>query len=360
MALIGFTGEHATRLQEALLKVYGNFNKMDELLTKLDRSYGELTVANSNHRENVLSIVKLAAENDWLLPLLAKAREEVPTDTELEKIEQELTALAPPPGVSHFDMCRLSGSHIMVNRVRLRRALREISNPLGKRILVIKGSEKTGKSHSLQLISYLKDVRRSFELRFIDLDTLHRQSGTSKPIEPLPLAKGLARMLKNRFKPQDAPTDAQWSNWVLDFCDDFEDAAILDKQEWWIVIDSFNRVPLTQPAFDIIKEIALRINQTLSHLRLVLIGYTESLPPPVLPHVEEESIESIGPQQVLEFFRDAYEQMRLPLPDAEQLEEKVLGLLEKVDIEQPDFLLRLGPLASEELTKAFNPGGANG
>lgn len=358
MPIVGFTGELAAQLRAALFAAYPTVASFTDLLIRVNQSYEKLSVVGSNYYQNILAIIQTAAADDWLPRLLAAALADVPGDPELLRLQKELSTLTPPPGQDYFDMCRLSGSHIMINRLELRKALREISRPLGKRILVIKGEKKTGKSHSLQLITYLKDVRRNFDMRFIDLERLYQESGTSKPLEPVPLAEKLSRLFKTRFALNESPTDAQWANWVLRFCNDFEDYALQDGRDLWIVIDAFNSVPLTQATFDIIKQIALRINETLTNLRLVLIGYNETLPGPALPHVEEESIEPIGPQHLLDFFNNAYQQMQIPL-DAGRLEDTVQRVLEQVDPTQPDFLYRLGLLANQELMKASDPGETN-
>ena len=357
--MIRLTGNQETRLQEALLNVYLNSTAFDVLLSRVDKSYAQFAIENSNYRQNVLAVVKDAAATGWLMSLIAKARADVP-DPELRKIEQELAAFAPPPGMDFFDMCRLGGGHVMVDRLKLREALRDISGPVGRRILIVKGEKKTGKSHSLQLVSYLNQMLGQFVLVVVDLEALKLMSGTTNPIDPMYLAERIVGQLPSGLNLPEPPTDAQWSNWVIRFCDRFQTYGQTNKnREHWIVIDSFNNVPLEQSAFDLIKELARRINFTLPNFRLLLLGYTESLPQSVLPHVAEESIEPICETHLIEFFYQAYQQSRMPL-DEQKVVDAVQRLFNQLDPNQPDFLERLGPLVSEELTKVITPGGANG
>jgi hypothetical protein len=108
-----------------------------------------------------------------------------------------------------------------------------------------------------------------------------------------------------------------------------------------------------------VKELARRINVTLTNFRLVLIGYTESLPSTVLPIVAEDTIIPIDENHLIEFFYVAYKQSRKD-PDEEAVFESVQRLFDQVQPGEPDFLERLGPLASEELAKVLARGGANG
>lgn len=359
MPLIHLSRRQETRLQDALLEVYRTWGAFEELLSRVGKSFAELTVQGSNYRQNALAAVKDAAATGWLMSLIEEARAEVPTDPELQLIEQEFAVIAPPPGMDFFDMCRLSGGHVMIDRSGLRQALRDISNPVGKRILVIKGEKKTGKSHSLQLISYLNQMLGLFTLVPVDLEALKLMSGTTSPIDPLHLAERIVEQLPGDFDLPEPPTDAQWASWVIKFCDKFQKYGQLNNSEHWIVIDSFNNVPLEQAALDLVKELARRINLALSHFRLVLIGYNETFPSSVLPHVAEETIEPIGETHLIEFFYLASQQSRIP-PDEKQVEDAVQRVLNQLDPEQPDFLERLGPLASEELARVLAPGGAHG
>jgi hypothetical protein len=258
-----------------------------------------------------------------------------------------------------FDMCRLSGGHVMINRTKLRAALRDINNPFGKRILVIKGNDKSGKSHSIQLISYAYQMQGAFTLVTVDLEDLKRLSGSTKPIDPFYLAERIVAQLPGDFELPDPPRDAQWATWVIRFCEKLQKYGLRNLDTHWIVIDSFNNVPLEQAAFDLVKQLAHRINLTLTHFRLVLIGYTESLPSSVLPIVAEDSINPINEKHLIEFFYTAYKQSRKD-PDEKAVEDAVWRLFDQVQPGEPDFLERLGPLASEELAKVLAQGGANG
>jgi hypothetical protein len=255
--------------------------------------------------------------------------------------------------MDHFEVCCLTGTHVMVDRTKLRDALRQISRPLGKRILVVKGEPKTGKSHTLQLISYLRHVFGNFILVVIDLESFIRTVGKNAIIEPWDMARRIVKLVGYDMEVPERPHDAQWARWVLDFCDDFEGRALREQAQQdvpirWIVIDGLNAVLLTQPTLDLIKELAFRISVTLTKFRLILLGYAESLPAQVLPVAEEEHIDAIGQNELIEFFARARKQLKIPFDD-DKLVQAVQHMLDKLVPDEPDFMAHLGSLANEEL-----------
>lgn len=356
MPLIRLIEDQINRLRDALLAAFGGPGDIDNLLLSINQNYNWLAIATYNLPQNLVVIIRAAEAEGWILSLVSKAREIVPGDPAFDALERELIPLAPRAATEHFDVCCLSGSHVMVDRSTLRAALRELSEPLGKRILIVKGDPKSGKSHSVQLISYICQARDDFSLVVVDLEAFSRTLGTSTRIEPRDLAQRMVRLMRYDLTIADPPSDAQWSRWVLDFCDDFDACARDDKKQRWLVIDAFNSVLLAQPAFDLIKELAQRINSSLTHFRLVLLGFPESLPAPLMPIVEEEEIKTIGEAELIDFFYRAFTQLEIPFDDL-KVGDIVQRVFDQIDPEQSDFLMHLGPLASKELVSAASPGG---
>jgi Effector-associated domain 1 len=348
MPLIRLTPLQTRRTRDAILAAFPSSGQLDDLLLDLGKAYAELEIQGQNYRENILSIIRRAEAEDWVLKLVLEARKRVPADPEFEALERDLKPSAPPPNVDHFNICRLTGSYVMVDRSRLRSALREISRPLGKRILVVKGDPKTGKSHTLQLISYLQYVYGNFSLVPVDLEAFVRTLGPAVIVNPSDLATYLVDQLTWDWKVPDPPNDSQWARWVLEFCVKFEGRARQDQQVRWVVIDALNTTQLMQPTLDLIKELAHRINLSLPNYRLILLGFSDSLPATVLPNVEEEKIAPIGQQELIEFFARAYQELNLPL-DADKVADVVKSVLERIDPAQSDFVARLGAIASQEV-----------
>src|SRR5262249_53568727 len=155
-------------------------------------------------------------------------------EPQLQQLEAELRAVAPPPVTNPFATCVLGGGHILVDRGPLRAALQKLY--LGnKRILVVKDDAalaaqaqkriKTGKSHSLQLISFVQQVTRAFQIAPVDLQELRRALPSGELIQPHYLAKSICSLMGCKQIVQKKADDEQWARWTLDFCNDFEAAA---------------------------------------------------------------------------------------------------------------------------------------
>ncbi len=357
MPLIRIPGKKTLELRDALVQAFPG-PQFAELLLLMDQTFGNFSVAEYSFDQNVLVTIRKAEAESWLLDLVSQASDLRAADPVLWQIKTELSALAPPPGIDLYEVCHLTGGFVMIDRAKLRTALRGMSSPLGKRILIVKGGPKTGKSHTLQLLSFLAKARESGPLVVLDLEAFRRILGSSALIEPWDLGERLLRLMSYDLKLPERPVDAQWARWVLQFCDGFEARAAADPKERWIVIDALNSVLLAQPTFDLIKELAHRINVSLTQLRLVLLGYSDSLPPAVLPHVEEEQISAIGEKELIDFFFRAYQQLSVSF-DEDRVADAVARVLDQLDPSQPDFLVQLGPRASEELARAKAPKGGS-
>jgi hypothetical protein len=353
MTLLGLTGPHLLRTRDALGAAFPDPDAMEELLLSLDRgSFRQFSAEASNFRANVLRVVQQAVREQWLAELLSKAAGLVPDDVALREVLDGLAPAALPLGISHFKVCRLAGDYVLLDRAKLRTSVERISKPLGKRILVVTGDAKTGKSHSVQFISYLNEVLGTFSFIHVDLEAFKRFLGPGKVIEPDDLARLLVRKLRyDNLKLDDSPDDKQWSRWVLDFCEAFETIALEDPVHRWLVIDAFNSIVVTQPTLDLIKELATRISKTLIRFRLVLLGYQDTFPLALRPMVEAEHIKRIGFDDLVDFFDQAFRQLGIECDD-DGLYAAVERVLADLDLAREDVLVDLGPRVGEELAQA--------
>jgi hypothetical protein len=351
MPTIATHGTGTARLRDALLSAFDRDGVID-LVGSIGRDFRAMEVATSDFEANVRKLVEDATAEHWVLDLFAKAHELVPADPGLKRILDSLLPVEPPPGVDHFETCRLTGSFVMMDRTRLRQTLRNINEPGGNRILVVTGGVRTGKSHTARFIEYLAEVRRDFNFVLIDLDDVSRLLGPGRPVEPDEIATRLVKRLGYEQVIPDAPTDEQWSRWVFTFCENFEVAAREDAaRRCWVVIDAFDSVAATQATLDLVKELAIRISNTLNHFRLVLLGYETTLPPRVGGHLAEESIGQIDAAELILFFRAAFKQLGLP-DDDDTVLPCAARSLQGLDPGSEDYLMLLSPRVSKELADA--------
>jgi len=155
MQIIYLNPRQAISTRDALLPVYPNANAFDVALGMIGQVYSQLETANMMYQENVLKIVKLGASRGWLLQLVAQALADAPGDPGIMAMQRDLQARAPAVADDPFSAVRLSGSNFMADRTVLRDHLRSLNNPFGKRLLVVKGNRRSGKSHTLQFLSFL-------------------------------------------------------------------------------------------------------------------------------------------------------------------------------------------------------------
>jgi len=423
-ASIQLTLQEVTRIKDAARAAFPSSNKMEPVLNGLQtpRSMDDFETKSSTYPETLIRIVKESASEGWLAEWIDKMLTTV-DDDELKSIGAALKPKSHAAGPDPFFACRLSGSNVLVDRTDLRAYARSLTRPNGKRMLIVKGSRKSGKSHTGQFLSYLQQARGGFSIRRIDLASFNRMAGVAiqaataqspirittvkphgftsgnqvfidgvtgldgadglwtltvtgpceivlqgsagtgvyrnggwvklqTPIEASQLAEALMDLLPYQVRVPDAPTDGQWARWILQFCNRLESAVLGDPppQQIWILIDTFHAVSLAQSAADLIRELANRINVTLVDLRLVLLGFEDSMPAEVNNHLAEENIGKICEDQLIESIAAAFQQMQLA-QDLEKITDVVEAVLRDADPKDPDFLVKIGPVTTRELSK---------
>jgi hypothetical protein len=343
-------------IQRALLAAFRTRDAMVELLQTIDRRFAEFEGTSSDFKGNVARVVDTAVADRWILELLRSASEEVSADPDLHRLVAELEPIVPLPGIDHFQVCQLSGSFLMLDRAELRTTLQGLNTPQGKRILVVRGPAKAGKTHTAQFISYLSDALGDFSFVLIDLAAFTRLLGPGVPVEPHPIAEQLAGRLQYELHIDDPPANGPWAHWILDFCERFQTKAMYDPLSRWIVIDAFNAVVATQNTLDLVKELAIRVSRALPRFRLILLGFGTDLPPDVSGHLETELIAPLQTPEITEFFSRVYTQHKIAF-DEDMLVDSAVRVLKGLDPKREDFFVELVPRMTAELTRAAQGNG---
>jgi hypothetical protein len=357
-------GPQYKQLRDAIVAAFDEADFSDFLLFNLNMRY-DVHSSGPNYNSKIVSILKYLVNERRITEFVTKAAAEKPHVPTWQELVTEFTVFAQPAG-DPYEVCCLSGSHIMVNRARLRAALRDdLCKPSGKRILVIKGSPQSGKSHSLQLLAHLQTALGRFELVHVDLEECTQMAGLGS-INAEDLAGYIINQMDGYEKslPPD-PTDTQHARWIIKFCNEIEKKARTDTRQWWVVIDGFNKVLLPPPTRDLIKAFANRVNLTLANFRIVLIGYSDTFLPAVEPHVIEEQIVAFGTEELWEFFDKAFTERKLDWKSKtveekrKDIQEAVTAVLTKVDQTKAGYMYELSITTSRELRKRLS-GASNG
>jgi hypothetical protein len=114
------------------------------------------------------------------------------------------------------------------------------------------------------------------------------------------------------------------------------------------VIDEFNKVPVSQQAADFFKELATRVSTTLINVRLVLLGYSDTLSTNVEPGVIREQVSYLREEDLLIYFAELYRIIGRP-DDAEGIAESLDRVRSKLTQQDLAVLRELGQALAQEL-----------
>lgn len=294
------------RIRDALVASF-TLDDFDDLLIELDKELESITTA-SGKDKMVKDVVLKAAKDRWIGDLIAlafKKRQDVAQIKALcdEVCEQNVSA---PRAVENpYQAWRLLGGQYFVDRYPLRQTIEnELSNELGKRILIVDGPHLSGKSHSLTFINHLQDSLKTFDIVWIDLAEMEDEQRVQPEDvgQSIVMQMGLEGMLPRQ--------NEQDSTWGRHFCEWLSTKVPLLEQTYWIVIDHCDRETLPQGTRDLILHLTRFIPIKLKPYRLVLLGYPDwqALPLSVRKYTTRETLEMIDDVELIRFFGMLYQE----------------------------------------------------
>jgi Effector-associated domain 1 len=289
------TGLQSAALQQALLDAYPEHSHLKLMLSRqLDRNLSRISLAESLDGVAQQLIARANAEG-WVYELILAARRDNPGNEALRDFASALPSASGTSGGDNFDVLFFR-NRPLVDRDRLRDALRHLDALDGKRILIVDGGAETGKSYSVELIQHLKGIR---QYSVVDIDLL-RYAKPNVEVTAWDIAESIA--LQMGVVPPDKVEHEQLSRWVVT-CANWLKGKLRNVQEtWWIVIDHFERLSLPDSTIDLVQELARLADGPVPNMRLVLVGYRHGLPANVEPSVEREAIEELTEVHLVEFF----------------------------------------------------------
>lgn len=285
----------------------------------------------------VIAMILTLESSEQIFELLDKAIQTNSTNAKLQKAKADIVPSTIQAGIDHFNVCFINEERPFINRTFLREKLKTMieSDFTGKRILVVNGDPKSGKSYSFQMISYLYQALGKFKFVWIDL------SQTTGTVEPDYIASRIVnriRLSENVIPPVGQEQDTRW---IQSFCDRLEGEIENVRDDWWIIIDGFNQQwKLSDSTNLLIHELGQRIRFSLMGLRMILIGY-KGLPVDMETAVIKDEIEPINDRDLVEFFAKVNrEKQKNMTPD--DIAAKVAEVLRAVDPSSPRRLEMIG------------------
>jgi hypothetical protein len=296
-------------LKVALLDAFSTARDFEPAVRKATGGKSLQQIANGDDLKVIVErVIRRAADEAWLSALLDAAVAERSNDVELARLREEWQAGArfgtvAGGSINHFKALLLPGKLVLIDRQPLRDALAGLDLG-GVRVLIVDGDAESGKTYSLQYISYLSEALGTFTLAPVDLERVTRNANNK--VDAAGLGEAIASALLGRSGLKRA-ADLNDTTWIEKYCDWLKHK-LSDGATRWLVIDSFRKVTVEQNAYDLVAALAMRTYRDLPALRLVLLSYGERqwLSARVVGAVEYEWIAQIDASHLVMFFSELY------------------------------------------------------
>jgi hypothetical protein len=254
-----------------------------------------LTLARGNRKGWLAHLVHEAIDaSSEFSAMLDAAAPEYPSFAKLRA-----AAAAPSNGgVSIFDTCYFK-RRPLVDRAGLRQSLRYLhgDDDDAARILIVRGDRYSGKSYTSDFIHHL-GTHLGFRTRRVKL---LEQTAEKKELTPQMLADAIVAEMK---LPADLPNvehdSVAW--WKTYWLDALAKNLYGSEETWWIVIDDFPQVNVSDAVYEFIDAMARKVDESLDSLRLILIGFDRELPEELEPVIEIERTQPITDVHLVDYF----------------------------------------------------------
>lgn len=327
-------------IKETMLNAFTQSSDWDKLvLLATGKTLAQITLAPPDLDTLAERVIGHAQDKGWLFALIEQARAQSPDDPELEAIQKMLRPRLSLITKDHFDTLFLRGERVLVNREPLRTALRAFGSDVSQSILVIKGDTCTGKSYTMDVISYLEATEENIRYAPVKL----KKIAVNGEVLPERLAEEIAEQMGCRelTQLQNEMAPAFIKRFFRLLAEQLEKQANDDEGRHWLVIDEFNEVTLPKESLSLIDELADRINSKWHRMRLVLINYPADLPIQTKPIVVTETLKPIDDNEMLRFFQTVYEHRKKNIAqDFEQMDIvlSAANVLGSIDRNQPRWM----------------------
>lgn len=301
-------GPEKKQLQQALLGAFQRAELAALVDFYLDERLGKIASDTDDDRAATLKLIYWTEDQGKLEALLDGAPQEVPGNATLVAVCKLLLANLrqrhPPPWyqpADHVQTCFLPGRRAFIDRKELRRALKELIGG-GSRVLAVNGPRRSGKSYTLQLISYLASELQAYQYAVINLE---QERTTQLSPEAMMESIGLQLALSDLTLPSQRREEPRRAR-IL--CDWLVGKNRQSARIWWVVLDGFHHPDVPEPTRELIQYLVGWVAENVCDLRVVLLTYTEDLlPVHVRRYVRYERITEISRVDLVEFFQRVFD-----------------------------------------------------
>jgi hypothetical protein len=311
-------------------------------------------VASGDNLRLIVNMLCVRANKDgWMGQIVEGLASQFPASEEVRAFAERIKPPQRQAGRANtesYDACYLDGRPF-VDRINLRTRLRDLQgeSQLRKpRILIVRGEAKTGKTHSNQLI---KHVAKEFSIESVHVD-LMRISNKTRDLSPVDIGKIIAGQMKLKDMP--LPGNEQLARWPAAFFSWLAGELRDDPRRWWIVIDGFTSVKVSQEVHDFVDDLADSVDklEPLANCRVVLISYDDTLLAEYSLIMDTDVTEAIDESHLSLFFAQFYRDYGPPDDDEtmqSRISEELMAVLQTMIAEPADRRMKR---MEEELRKS--------
>lgn len=218
-------------------------------------------------------------------------------------------------GRDKFETTLLRGDRVFLNRNELRQALKEMTSPTGRRILVVNGPPGSGKTYTREYVLEVTYRTPNHSVVYLDLDTadfgatelahaiseqIDYDLGLITPIPQESAARAIQRLC---------------SSLLAGF-------ARNSTTKWWLIFDGFSK-PVRSETRELIESLVRRAGEP--DLRIILLNYTFDLAVDLSSRAIREDINPIGREDV-----EAFVAQQLQQTDPTATSETVKAIVDQV------------------------------
>jgi AAA domain-containing protein len=306
--MAGF-GTHRTAVIKALLDALQS-DDVAVVAAMLGSQLDDIAAPNATRPRQITELVLYAEQRGAELELLRSAQELNDGNAELDAVvriaARHLEALRPwyqPP--DPLETCIVGSDQAFIDRVELRQQIQRLLPQGGWRALVVHGDPHSGRSFSLELISYVVGDAGDARVVVVDL----KDSAPDLGPEDLVRRIALQMTLELAGIPPQTAQAPKWNEELRDWLIGRIEGSGLTC---WLVIDAIDTVRPSDATMDLIWKLAAAARNR-PRLRVVLLACSERPPDPV--RALEEKIKPIDRDMIEAFFTQFYEHKGLQAGD---------------------------------------------
>jgi len=305
-------------------QIVSNAYKVDEfsdLLLGLNRNFLDYVPATVPFPQQVKELVGAANSKGWISQLVLAVVADRPNNQHIRDFlgKHPYWDPAKHPALQHpADTLRVLGGRSFIARDNLRKALKKMDEPTGRKVLLVSSNHrKVGKTYSRDLVGFISENKQPSEVAYVDLD--------SEKFDPINLAKKIAKEMKlnTSLFPDETTEQAARSNQELvKLLTDVDNPSL---KVWWIILDGFREGVPSEAIQDFIAQLAQRI-QSSEEFRLILVNYTSVLPLAVSGFTLKDNLKPLTRTELETHFTNVHRQKHKTNPSPSQLSDYLTGM----------------------------------